>query len=40
MNFGFIEEVGFEVAQTKKLLLVKPKFWLMSKDSSYFKIFL
>nr|CAG4637305.1 EOG090X0C5Y [Ceriodaphnia reticulata] len=32
MNFGFIEEMGFEVSQTKRLLLAKPKFWLMNKS--------
>nr|CAG4641991.1 EOG090X0C5Y [Eurycercus lamellatus] len=32
MNFGFQEEMGFEVDQIKTLLLLKPKLWIMNKS--------
>nr|CAG4643461.1 EOG090X0C5Y [Ilyocryptus agilis] len=32
MNFGFQEEMGFEVAQIKSLLIAKPKLWIMNKN--------
>ena len=35
MNFGLMEEMGFDAPQMKSLLLTKPKLWLMSKSRSY-----
>ena len=34
MNFGFKEEMGFEVDQVKTLFVAKPRLWLMSKYCS------
>jgi len=33
MNFGFKEEMGFEVGQVKTLFVTKPRLWLMNKPS-------
>ena len=33
MNFGFVEEMGFDKDQVKTLLLTKPKLWLMGEPS-------
>lgn len=30
MNFGFKEEMGFEVDQVKTLFVSKPRLWMMS----------
>ena len=30
MNFGMKEEMGFDEEQIKALLIMKPKFWIMS----------
>lgn len=35
MNFGFKEEMGFEVDQVKTLFVAKPRLWLMSKYCSF-----
>nr|CAG4636464.1 EOG090X0C5Y [Eubosmina coregoni] len=32
MNFGLMEEMGFDAPQMKSLLLTKPKLWLMNKS--------